>query len=159
MVGPMPLPSPNLIISPLINTQNKCKKTVKFKYGVRSHKVTCIKWQKSFCDLVHRLSISDPTNTWQTAAIFGKKPCKIAISLQLDPYSGPTIKILNFWKSKMAAAAILKITKITISLQRFDRSLQNLVSWCQMGPLTTLTVNEFEFGKSKKADGRHFENR
>jgi len=30
-------------------------------------------------------------------------------------------------KSKMAAAAILKVTKIAISPQRFDRSLQNLV--------------------------------
>ena len=31
---------------------------------------------------------------------------------QLAPYySGPTDKISNFWKLKMAAAAILKITK------------------------------------------------
>jgi len=31
----------------------------------------------------------------------------------LAPYSGSTVKILNFGKFKMAAAAILKITKKT----------------------------------------------
>ena len=36
----------------------------------------------------------------------------------------------------MAAAAILKITKIAISPQRFDRSLRNLVCWCKMDLLT-----------------------
>ena len=46
----------------------------------------------------------------------------------LASYSGSTVKILNFWKFKMAAAAILKITKIAISPQRFDRSLRNLVA-------------------------------
>ena len=59
----------------------------------------------------------------------------------------------------MAAAAILKITKIAISLQRFDRSLRNLVRWCKMDLLTAATVKNFEFYKSKMADGRHFENR
>ena len=34
----------------------------------------------------------------------------------MAPYSGSTVKISNFWKFKMAAAAILKITKIAISL-------------------------------------------
>jgi len=47
----------------------------------------------------------------------------------LPPYSGLSVKISTFWKSKMAAAAILKITKIAISLQWFYRSLRNLV-WC-----------------------------
>ena len=59
----------------------------------------------------------------------------------------------------MAATAILKITKIAIYRQRFDRSLRNLVGWCKMGLLTALTVKKFEFHKSKMADGRHFENR
>jgi len=49
----------------------------------------------------------------------------------------------------MAAAAILKITKIAIYPQRFDRSLRNLVRWCKMGRLTALTVKKF---------GRHFKN-
>jgi len=40
----------------------------------------------------------------------------------------------------MASAAILKIRKILISPQRFDRSLQNLVWWCKVGLLTALTV-------------------
>jgi len=59
----------------------------------------------------------------------------------------------------MAAAAMLKITKIAMYLQRFDQSLRNLVRWCKMGLLTTPTVKNFEFQKSKMADGRHFENR
>ena len=42
----------------------------------------------------------------------------------------------------MAAAAMLKITKIAIYLQRFDRSLRNLVRWCKMGLLTTPTVKQ-----------------
>ena len=57
---------------------------------------------------------------WRTAPFWKKR--KIAISLQpfdrvwwdlvqwriFYPYSGSTVKISNFWKSKMAAAAILK---------------------------------------------------
>jgi len=58
----------------------------------------------------------------------------------------------------MAAAAMLKITKIAIYPQRFDGSLRNLVGCCKMGLLTAPTVNEFEFHKSKMADGRNFEN-
>jgi len=42
----------------------------------------------------------------------------------------------------MAAAAMLKITKIAIYPQRFDRSLQNLVRWCKMGLLTNSTVKK-----------------
>ena len=59
----------------------------------------------------------------------------------------------------MAAAAILTISKIAISPQQFDRSLQNLVRWCKMDLLTGTTVKNFEFHKSKMADGRHFKNR
>jgi len=59
----------------------------------------------------------------------------------------------------MAAAAIWKITKIAISPQWFDQSLRNLVRWCKMGVLTAPTVKNFEFHKSKMANGRHFENR
>jgi len=54
---------------------------------------------------------------------------------------------------------MLKITKIAIYPQRFDRSLQNLVRWCKMGLLKAPTGKKFEFHKSKMADGRHFENR
>jgi len=36
----------------------------------------------------------------------------------------------------MAAAAILKITKIAKSPQQFYQSLRNLVRWCKMGILT-----------------------
>ena len=39
------------------------------------------------------------------------------------------------WKSKTAGAAILKITKIVIPPQWFDRSLWNLVRWWKNGPL------------------------
>ena len=59
----------------------------------------------------------------------------------------------------MAAAAMLKLTKIAIYQQRFDRSLRNLVGWCKMGLLTAQTVKKFEFHISKMADGRHFDNR
>ena len=58
----------------------------------------------------------------------------------------------------MAAAAMLKITKIAIYPQRFDRSLRNVVRWCKMGLLTAPTVKKFQFHKSKMADGRHFKN-
>jgi len=59
----------------------------------------------------------------------------------------------------MAAAAILKITKIALSPQQFDRSLRNLASLRKMGLLTVLIVKKFEFPKSKMADGRQCENR
>ena len=42
----------------------------------------------------------------------------------------------------MAAAAMLKITKIAIYPQRFDRSLRNLVRWCKMGLLTAPAVKK-----------------
>jgi len=53
----------------------------------------------------------------------------------------------------MAAAAILKITKIAISPQQFDRPLRNLARLCKMGLLTTLTVKKIEFSKIQD-DGR-----
>jgi len=57
----------------------------------------------------------------------------------------------------MAVAAILKITKIAISPQRFDRSLRNLARLCKIGLLTVLAVKKIEFSNSKMADSRHFE--
>ena len=59
----------------------------------------------------------------------------------------------------MAAAAIVKTTKIAISQQRIDRSSQNLAGLYKMGLLAAQIVKKFEFPKSKMADGRHFENR
>jgi len=59
----------------------------------------------------------------------------------------------------MAAAAILKISKIAISPQQFDRSLQNLARLRKIGLLTALAVKKFEFPKSKMASGCHFKNR
>jgi len=58
----------------------------------------------------------------------------------------------------MAAAAILKITKIAISLQQFDRSLRNLARLCKISLLTVLTVKKIEFPKSKMAEGGQYEN-
>jgi len=40
---------------------------------------------------------------------------KFGTVMQIGPYGGQTVKISNFSKTKMAAAAILKITKIAIS--------------------------------------------
>jgi len=57
----------------------------------------------------------------------------------------------------MAADAILEITKISISPQRFDRCVRNSVQWCKMVLLTTQTVKKILFQKSKLADGRHFD--
>jgi len=54
---------------------------------------------------------------------------KFGTVTRLAPYWGQTVKISNFSKTKLAAAAILKITKIAISFQQFDRSLRNLPSW------------------------------
>ena len=68
---------------------------------------------------------------------------KFGTMTHIGPYSGSTVKILNFWEFKMAAAAVLKITKIAISL----------------GILTAPIVKTFEFHEFKMADGRHFKNR
>jgi len=59
----------------------------------------------------------------------------------------------------MAAADMMKITKIEIHPQRFDPSLRNLIRWCKMGLLTAVTVKKIEFHENKMADGLHFENR
>ena len=68
---------------------------------------------------------------------------KFGTMTHIGPYSGKTIKISNFLKFKMAAAATWKITKIAISPQWFDRSLRNLVCWCKMGLLTAPTVKNW----------------
>jgi len=58
---------------------------------------------------------------------------KFGTVTHIGPYGGQTVKISNFSKTKMAAAAILKITKIAISPQQFDRSLRNLARLCKIG--------------------------
>ena len=67
----------------------------------------------------------------------------------LAHYRGSSVKISNFWKSNMAAAAVFKITKIAISPQSFDRSLRNLVRRCKMGLLTSHTVKKLNFKNPK----------
>ena len=52
----------------------------------------------------------------------------------------------------MAAADILKISKIAISPQQFDRSLRNLARLCKIVLLTVLVVKKIEFPKSKMAE-------
>jgi len=81
---------------------------------------------------------------------------KFGTVTQIGPLHGTERQKFEFFKTKMAAAAILKITEIAISPQRFDRSSPNLAKLCTM---TAQTVKKFEFPKSKMADGRHFENR
>ena len=54
-------------------------------------------------------------------------------------------------------AAILKNRKSAISLERFDRSLRNLVRWRTLGLWTGPEVNIFKFSKSKVANGGHVE--
>ena len=41
------------------------------------------------------------------------------------PYSGLTIKVLNFCKPNMEAASMFKITKTVICQQQFDRSQES----------------------------------
>ena len=54
---------------------------------------------------------------------------KFGTVTQISPYTGQAVKISNFAKkNKTAAAAILKITKIAISPQLFDRFLTEV--WC-----------------------------
>ena len=69
------------------------------------------------------------------------------------------VKISNFLKSKMAAAAILKNHKkrdISVTVWpifiKFGTLMQN-------GSFNRTTVKNFEFHKSKMAAGGHFENR
>jgi len=83
---------------------------------------------------------------------------KFGMMTHIPLYSRPTVKISNFWKSKKATAAILKITQIALPPQPFDWSVRNFVWWRKMGLLTSTTVKIFQFHKSKMADGRHFEN-
>ena len=64
---------------------------------------------------------------------------------RLAPYGGQTVKISNFSKTKMAVAAILKITKIAISPKQLERSLRNLAWLYKIGLLTVLTVKKFKF--------------
>jgi len=54
--------------------------------------------------------------------------------------SHPTVTNLKFWKSKMAAAAILKNLKIAISRPRLDRFRWNLAWWRSFALLSVPTV-------------------
>jgi len=77
---------------------------------------------------------------------------KLGTVTQIAPYRGHVVKISKLSKTKMAAAAILKISKIAISLQQFDPSLRNLARLCKIGLLTVLAVKKFEFPKSEMAE-------
>jgi len=57
----------------------------------------------------------------------------------------------------MAATAILKNRKITISLPRSERFRQNLVRLRRSTLLTVLTVKIFSIFKIQDGSGRHFE--
>jgi len=58
----------------------------------------------------------------------------------IGPLQGIVRKIMIFLKIQHGGGAMLKITKIAISPQRFDQSLRNLVRWCKMGLLTYQTL-------------------
>ena len=58
-----------------------------------------------------------------------------------NPLAVPAVKNLKFWKSKMAAAAILKNLKIAISRPRYNRFWRNLARWCSSAMLTAPRVN------------------
>ena len=117
-------------------------------FSSQTGKILKVSWYQNYCidfnqiwhnDRDHQVvlvggSNRRPTNTRRQTAAILKKNRLITISLRpfdrfwwnlacwrtLAPYRGTSVKISNFWKSKMAAAAILKITKIAISPQCFD---------------------------------------
>ena len=104
---------------------------------------------------------------WRTAAIVEKlKNCynsatvrailtKFGTVKHINLLDRPTVKNLKFRKSKMAAAAILKKSKIAISQPRFERFRRNLAWWCILTLLTVRTVKSLKFQKSKIAAVRH----
>jgi len=65
---------------------------------------------------------------------------KFVTVTQIVLYRGQTVKISNFFQTKMAAAAILKNNKNAISQQWIDRSSRNLGRLCKMGLFTAQTV-------------------
>ena len=72
---------------------------------------------------------------------------------------GHIVKIYNFSKTKMAAAAILKNHK-NCDITASDWPIfAKFGTFCKTGLLSIQTVEKFEFLKSKMADGRHFKNR
>jgi len=76
----------------------------------------------------------------------------------LAKYRANTVKISNFSKIKMAAAAILKNHKnrdITTTDWQIFAKFGTIM---QMGLLTAQTVKKIEFPKSKTADGRQYGN-
>ena len=66
---------------------------------------------------------------------------------------------LNFLKSKMAVAAILKIAFLAITHEPIVRYQQNFVGGSRMACRQGLHDKNCKFLKSKMADCRHFENR
>ena len=72
---------------------------------------------------------------------------------------GPTVPTISiFWRSKMAAAAILKNRNIAISRQRFDRSSWNLAPWRTLILLTLFKV-KIQILQIHDSGGRHLKNR
>ena len=106
---------------------------------------------------------------WRTAAILEKsiyhhisaavQPLftKFGTLVQFNPLD--RVKNLKLWKSKMAAAAILKNLKIAISRSRYDRFWRNLAWWCSSTLLTVPRVKNVKFRKSKMAAAAILKNR
>jgi len=65
------------------------------------------------------------------------------------PPTGDRPLKVEFFKTKMAAAAILKITT-AISPERFDRSLRNLARLCKLCLLTVLAVKNLNFQNPRR---------
>jgi len=68
-----------------------------------------------------------------------------------NPVDFPTTKISTFWKSKMAAAAMLKNHKVATFQQQFDPSPQNLARWRTLTLLILRTSKVSTFWKSEIA--------
>ena len=83
---------------------------------------------------------------------------KFGTLAQIGPKQGADVKISNFLKTNMAAAAILKNHKNRDITAMHRPIFAKFARLCKMGLLSVHTVKKFEFPKSKMADGRHFKN-
>jgi len=86
-------------------------------------------------------------------AVYRPSVTKFGTVSYVDPLDPLTVKKSKFWKSKMAAAVILKSRKIAISHQQCDGSPQNLAPWRRLTLLTLLTVKNLKFWKLKIQHG------
>ena len=148
-----------------------------YKFSSQTGKILKVSCYRNYCidfnqilhnDRDHQVAVVGgpnrrPTNpSWRTAAILkktvtGKSPylCNRLTDFDEIWYSDAywpltadkPLKFRIFENPKWRRPPFWKITKIAISLQRFDRSLRNLVCWCKMGLLTAVAVKKIRISQ------------